>query len=100
MEDLEIGGSSVVHNYLQGTVTSFKPVLSNGVIFYQIPQQYDGSVLSIFNIAGKLVMAERLKAGSRTGSVSLAALPSGMYTLIHSVNGKAAGEKIKFAHIQ
>ena len=101
IEDLAIGSSSMVRTSLNGAITSLKPVFCNRTLFYQIPQHLGGNLkVSIFNVAGEKVMQEQLSANVGTGSVSLSRLPSGMYTLIHSVNGKTIGDRIKFTHIQ
>ncbi len=101
IEDLDIGQSSIVKTSPNGLVASLKPVFSNGTLVYKNLQQYNGFLkLSIFNVAGKVVMQHQLSATGGNKSVSLSGLPSGMYTLIHSHNGKTVGERIKLTHIQ
>ena len=101
IEDLNIGGSSVVKYSPNGLNTTLKPVFSNGTLTYHNLPQLNGSMkLSIFNVAGKLVMQKQLGETGGTRTFSLSGLPSGMYTLIHSHNGNTVGDRIKLTHIQ
>lgn len=75
-----------------------KPLISNGSLTYKLPE-YSGSRLdvAIFDMKGKLVLKQGLN-GKNNGmaSVSLSRLPSGMYTAVHYIDGKASGSKINF----
>jgi hypothetical protein len=99
IEDMDIGTNSILKPSPNGVITTLKPVFSNGNLTYHNLQQISGSIkLSIFNVAGKLVMQRYLGATAGNGTVSLSGLPSGIYTLIHSLDGKTVGGRIKFTH--
>jgi len=101
IEDMDIGTSSILKPSPNGVITTLKPVFSNGNLTYHNLQQINGSIkLSIFNVAGKLVMQRHLGATAGNRTVSLSGLPSGIYTLKHSFDGKTVGEQIKFTHIK
>ncbi len=75
-----------------------KPAVSNGSLIYKLPE-FAGSRIdvAIFDMTGKLVMKQGL-VGRNNGmtTVSLSRLPSGMYTAVHYIDGKASGSKINF----
>ncbi|HEX2956025.1 MAG TPA: glycoside hydrolase family 9 protein [Chitinispirillaceae bacterium] len=100
IEDLQIKTTSILSQSANSSVHSLNPSISNGLIRYNINQNLTSPIeIAIYNVAGKIVLKDKLNAtGSR--SILLSRLPAGMYTLVHSINGKSVGQKVKFAHIQ
>ncbi|MFW6221342.1 MAG: T9SS type A sorting domain-containing protein, partial [Fibrobacterota bacterium] len=79
-----------------------KPVFSNGLLVYNLPESMTGNLnLSVYNLAGKQVLNKVLTAqrGKRT-TVSLSQLPHGVYTVVHSSEGKMIGDKMMITHVK
>ncbi len=81
---------------------TFKPVLSNGMLLYSVPQNLSGQLnLAVYNVAGQIVMRKNLNATSNhLQAVSLSKLPQGVYTVAHSIDGKMFGEKMIITHMK
>ncbi len=79
---------------------ALKPAVQNGSFVYSIPQNTIGKVdVSVFNIAGKVVMKEAFNTNAgKVVSIPLSKLSPGLYTVTNTVNGKVVGEKMKFVH--
>ncbi|HLV33234.1 MAG TPA: glycoside hydrolase family 9 protein, partial [Chitinispirillaceae bacterium] len=98
IEDLQVSSTTIspvklVSNYL-------KPAISNNKLEYSIPRNLDGIVeCVIYNVAGRSVLKRTLSSNSGKVSIPLSNLPSGFYTVIHSVNGKILSQKLKFTNI-
>lgn len=99
IEDLQVKPTSILHQKAN-TSLSVNPLISNGLIRYNIDQNIVSPIeIAIYSIAGKIVLKDKF-AATGTKSISLSRLPAGMYTLIHSMNGKTVGQKIKFAYMK
>lgn len=77
---------------------AFKPVVSKGVLSYNVPVQLDGIVnMSVYNMAGKVVMRKSVPLNaSHSISLSLEKLPAGTYAVSNSINGEIVNKNMKF----
>jgi hypothetical protein len=80
--------------------TVFKQMYTNGALQFAIPQSQNGILdLTIFNIAGQVALKRSFNTKSvNNASLPLSILPSGMYTIVSSLNGAPAGESMKIMH--
>ncbi|MFP4416312.1 MAG: glycoside hydrolase family 9 protein, partial [Chitinispirillaceae bacterium] len=99
IENISLGIASPFTN---NAITSFKPVFTNSNLVYTMPQLASETLnLSVYNLAGKQVLNKVLTAqrGKRT-TVSLSQLPHGVYTVVHSSEGKMIGDKMMITHVK
>lgn len=95
IEDLTVSGTRVSSKPVS---QSFRPLISSNVLTYNwVPNITEGAVkVSIFNIAGRRVISQSLNPVSgKPVSVSLHGLPKGIYTAIHTADGKMIGKNLK-----
>jgi len=80
----------------------FNPVVKGSALHYVMPRT-PGGVLecNVFDVAGKVVLRRTVTA--RPGMpvmMSLADLPSGMYSVMHTSGGVPAGEMVRFFRVR
>lgn len=93
--------ASVTHS-LTPVTARFSPVVAGSNMQYIMPQtRYGVLECTVFDIAGKTVLKKSINAAPGTPvSLSLSALPSGMYTVSHTSGGVPAGEKVRFTQVR
>jgi hypothetical protein len=97
-----LGGGGAVKAIPRQVQPSFLPVVKNNTLLYRMPMYVTLPVdVNIFDVTGRIVMQRTLSAGPcEVASVSLAPLPTGTFTVEHSVGGKAAGGKMKITNVR
>jgi hypothetical protein len=91
-------GASVISQEYQ-VPSSFKPMVINNTLRYTMPLfSIPALECAVYNIAGRVVMRKTVhaRAGANV-TIPLGHLPAGMYTLIHSVDGKLVGSRMLFS---
>jgi hypothetical protein len=78
----------------------FNQSFNNGILQFAVPQQDQGVLnFTVFNIAGKVALNRSFNTqGVNKISLPLATLPSGMYTVVTSLNGVPVGERMKIVN--
>jgi hypothetical protein len=78
----------------------FNQSFNNGILQFAVPQQDQGVLnFTVFNIAGKVALNRSFNTqGVNKISLPLATLPSGMYTVVTSINGDPVGELLKIVN--
>jgi len=93
--------ASITHSLTPSTAY-FNPMVTGSSLQYVMPQTLSGTlVCSVFDIAGKVVLRRTVNARPGTPvTLSLADLPSGMYTVTHTSGGVPAGERVRFTRVR
>ncbi|MBN1601036.1 MAG: glycoside hydrolase family 9 protein [Chitinispirillaceae bacterium] len=78
----------------------FRQVYSHGALQFAIPQLESGVLdCTIFNVAGKVALKRSFNTKSVNSiTLPLSVLPSGMYTVVNTINGKPAATHLKIFH--
>jgi hypothetical protein len=78
----------------------FNQAFNNGILQFSISQQDQGVLnITLFNIAGKVALSRSFNTqGVNNISLPLETLPSGMYTVVASLNGVPVGEHMKIVN--
>jgi hypothetical protein len=77
-----------------------KQSFKNGILQFAVPQQNQGVLdFTIFNVAGKVALSRSFNTrGVNSITLPLTSLPSGMYTVVTSLNGVPVGEQMKIVN--
>jgi hypothetical protein len=99
VENLKI---SAVANTPRQTHSSFLPHVINGGLRYCIPSNADAPAeMTMSDIVGRIVMKRTIQANpGNVFFVSFSHLPSGIFTIEHSVNGSSVGRTMKITHVR
>jgi hypothetical protein len=103
IDDIKIEGfnpnSSVSLNQVFNSSSSYLSI-ANQVLKFTLPSNVNGVFeLTVFNIAGKVALSRSFTTkGLNTITLPFSKLPSGMYTVVTSLNGAPVGERIKIVN--
>jgi hypothetical protein len=103
IDDIKIEGfnpnSSVSLNYTLNSSLSYQSI-ANHTIQVSVPSAMSGTLdFTVFNIAGKVALSRSfITKGVNTISLPLSTLPSGIYTVMTSLNGAPVGERMKIVN--
>jgi endoglucanase len=81
--------------------SAFLPVVRNRTLLYRMPSCAAPAEVTVTDLAGRIVMRRTLSAApGKDLSVSLATLPTGIYTIQHFIDGQALGGKMKITCVR
>jgi hypothetical protein len=97
VEDLAVAPVAVSLNPVH---KEYNQIHSNGTLYYSIPQTLtDKFSVTVFNAAGKSVLTRSFaNCAGQSISLPLTQLPSGMYTVVNSMNNRPYGQNMTIIH--